>query len=313
MATPAHAHATTGGLDARKVRCVLRDGDRDEIEVRDWKGGEPGHTYSGGESRIADALAKGKKKRGKEDPNEGRRRRRRLEVGIKVTAKWKGETKWFPGTVQAANADGTYRIRYEDGDVEDAVARKLIGYVETFEQSQYTKVGNYDVKEESGVWKAVELHRLKKDDTVVLYYGGTEYEGIGSGYTFLLEGEIHGGGEMAVRPAQLDHTLASPAARGTHTMHADTTWVCRMCTNRNVVNTVNCTACAAPHAQPSTNPETFAVVGADKSNAATNVLADLLQAACETLDKSQEGQLSADSDHNGEDGIGTPGVKVQTP
>ena len=75
MATPAHAHATTGGLDARKLRWVLRDGDRDEIEVRDWKGGEPGHNYSGGESRIADALAKGKKKRGKEDPNEGNARR----------------------------------------------------------------------------------------------------------------------------------------------------------------------------------------------------------------------------------------------
>jgi hypothetical protein len=232
-------------LDARKLRCVLRDGDRDEIEVRDWKGGEPGHNYSGGESRIADALAKGKKKRGKEDPNEGRRRRRRLEVGIKVTAKWKGETKWFPGTVKAANADGTYRIQYEDGDVEDAVARNLIAYVETFEQSQYTKVGNYDVKEESGDWKAVELHRLKKDGTVVLYFGGTEYEGIGSGYTFLQEVEIHGGGEMAVRPAQLDHTLATPPARGTRTMHA--------------------------------------VVGANKSNAATSVLADALQTACETL------------------------------
>ena len=51
--------------------------------------------------------------------------------GDKVEARFKGKARWFKGTVEAANRDGTYDIRYEDGDRErDVVAeyvRKLDG------------------------------------------------------------------------------------------------------------------------------------------------------------------------------------------
>ena len=44
-----------------------------------------------------------------------------FEVGQRVRARFEGRLRWFPGTVRAANADGTYAIDYDDGDAEDAV------------------------------------------------------------------------------------------------------------------------------------------------------------------------------------------------
>jgi len=42
-----------------------------------------------------------------------------FEEGDKVEALYKGKgTKWFSGVVKRVNRDGTYEIRYDDGDNE---------------------------------------------------------------------------------------------------------------------------------------------------------------------------------------------------
>ncbi len=42
-----------------------------------------------------------------------------FEEGDKVEALYKGKgTKWFSGVVKRVNRDGTYEIRYDDGDSE---------------------------------------------------------------------------------------------------------------------------------------------------------------------------------------------------
>lgn len=42
----------------------------------------------------------------------------RLEVGDAVQARYKKGVKWFPGKIKSVHSDGTYDIRYDDGDVE---------------------------------------------------------------------------------------------------------------------------------------------------------------------------------------------------
>lgn len=47
-------------------------------------------------------------------------------VGDDIEARYKRGRKWFPGTIQAANRNGTYDIRYKDGDAENGVEAALI-------------------------------------------------------------------------------------------------------------------------------------------------------------------------------------------
>ena len=44
----------------------------------------------------------------------------------KVEALWQEEDDWFPGVVLKENKDGTYHIRYDDGDVEQKVKAPYI-------------------------------------------------------------------------------------------------------------------------------------------------------------------------------------------
>ncbi|KAG5176716.1 hypothetical protein JKP88DRAFT_170998, partial [Tribonema minus] len=46
---------------------------------------------------------------------------RKFEVGDEVEANFKGKGRWFKGTVRAVHRDGTYDVRYADGDTEDGV------------------------------------------------------------------------------------------------------------------------------------------------------------------------------------------------
>ena len=39
-----------------------------------------------------------------------------LEVGDKVEARYRGRARWFPGTVMRRNRDGTFEIKYDDGE-----------------------------------------------------------------------------------------------------------------------------------------------------------------------------------------------------
>ena len=50
-----------------------------------------------------------------------------FEEGDKVEALYKGKgTKWFSGVVKRVNRDGTYEIRYDDGDNEVTVYSNLL-------------------------------------------------------------------------------------------------------------------------------------------------------------------------------------------
>ena len=60
-----------------------------------------------------------------------RRRHAPVAVGARCLAKYLASSLypgvgWYPGVVDAANADGTYAVRYEDGDYEDRIKRKFI-------------------------------------------------------------------------------------------------------------------------------------------------------------------------------------------
>ena len=54
-----------------------------------------------------------------EKPIQGASQLDEFEEGDKVEALYKGKgTKWFSGVVKRVNRDGTYEIRYDDGDNE---------------------------------------------------------------------------------------------------------------------------------------------------------------------------------------------------
>ena len=54
-----------------------------------------------------------------ERPIQGASQLDEFEEGDKVEALYKGKgTKWFSGVVKRVNRDGTYEIRYDDGDNE---------------------------------------------------------------------------------------------------------------------------------------------------------------------------------------------------
>jgi hypothetical protein len=42
-------------------------------------------------------------------------------IGAAVEANWKSNGSWYPAKIATAYSDGTYKIRYDDGDTEDRV------------------------------------------------------------------------------------------------------------------------------------------------------------------------------------------------
>ena len=52
-----------------------------------------------------------------------------LVVGARVSAKfnaWRGGTRWYPGAIAGANESGTFRVTFDDGDVDEKVAPRHI-------------------------------------------------------------------------------------------------------------------------------------------------------------------------------------------
>ena len=48
------------------------------------------------------------------------------KMGDKVEARFKGGAKWHPGRIDNVNRDGTYDVRYDDGDQERRVESRMI-------------------------------------------------------------------------------------------------------------------------------------------------------------------------------------------
>jgi hypothetical protein len=49
-----------------------------------------------------------------------------IELGTEVEARYKGKSKWYKGVVEAVNADGSFAVLYDDGDVEPNVSPDLV-------------------------------------------------------------------------------------------------------------------------------------------------------------------------------------------
>ncbi|CAM9630818.1 unnamed protein product, partial [Discosporangium mesarthrocarpum] len=79
-----------------------------------------------------------------------RARRGGFRVGEKIEARYRGRTKWFPGTVRRLNSDDTYDIRYEDGDEECGVGPSLIRQAETRASTSENRGGSDEEDPRSG-------------------------------------------------------------------------------------------------------------------------------------------------------------------
>ena len=66
-------------------------------------------------------IPKGQWKLGSEDITE-----KRLEASTRVEARYGGGSIWYPGTICTSNEDGTYKILYDDGDIEHTAAREFV-------------------------------------------------------------------------------------------------------------------------------------------------------------------------------------------
>lgn len=60
------------------------------------------------------------------DADAGSATSNKLRVGDEIEARYKGGRKWHPGVIRAANKDGTYDIRYKDGDNERGVEPSFV-------------------------------------------------------------------------------------------------------------------------------------------------------------------------------------------
>ena len=49
-----------------------------------------------------------------------------LQVGVSVLSRFQGGQQFFPGRVVQTNPDGTYAVRYDDGDFEASVSKDLL-------------------------------------------------------------------------------------------------------------------------------------------------------------------------------------------
>ena len=54
---------------------------------------------------------------------------RRMEVGVKVEANYRGKGNWYPGEITRDRRDGTFDIAYDDGESESRVDELLIRIV----------------------------------------------------------------------------------------------------------------------------------------------------------------------------------------
>ena len=53
-----------------------------------------------------------------------------LREGMKVEARYRGKTRYYPGVIKRVNRDGTFDIDYNDGEKEMFVAAELIRSLE---------------------------------------------------------------------------------------------------------------------------------------------------------------------------------------
>eukprot|EP01038_Epipyxis_sp_PR26KG_P008402 gene8402-11360_t len=103
------------------------------------------------------------------------------EVGDKIEAKFKGRSRWLPGSIKKIRKDGTYDIYYKNGDVEYGVDEHLIristnessrGLGDEFEVGQKVEA-NYNG---DGRWIAGRITRNRGNGTYDIEYENEDFE-----------------------------------------------------------------------------------------------------------------------------------------
>jgi chloramphenicol 3-O-phosphotransferase len=89
---------------------------------------EDGDKETNVDAELIRSLEAPKKDEG--SPDKGKGKGTSLEVGDKVEARFRGRSKWFKGTILKAHRDGTFDVKYEDGDKETNVDAELIRSLE---------------------------------------------------------------------------------------------------------------------------------------------------------------------------------------
>merc|ERR1711968_270096 len=54
----------------------------------------------------------------------------RLEEGMKVEARYRGKSRYYPGKIRRVNRDGTFDIDYDDGDSDKGLPEEMIRSLE---------------------------------------------------------------------------------------------------------------------------------------------------------------------------------------
>ncbi|CAM9461130.1 unnamed protein product, partial [Phaeothamnion confervicola] len=107
-----------------KIRAVHRDG---TVDVRY----EDGDTEEAIDPRNVRQLDGGGSRGGAATGRKASSAKRGVEIGDAVEANFKGKGRWFKGKVEAIHRDGTFDVRYDDGDneerIEPAKVRQLGG------------------------------------------------------------------------------------------------------------------------------------------------------------------------------------------
>ena len=107
--------------------------------------------------------------------------RKAIVVGDEVESRYKRGRKWYPGVVRAANRDGTYDIRYKDGDVEYDVDASFVRVVSVESLASNADVKNPDTEYTQGDevearfrgrsrWFEAKVARVNRDGTYHLVY-----------------------------------------------------------------------------------------------------------------------------------------------
>merc|ERR1719181_1194849 len=91
---------------------------------------DDGERETGVEKGMIKALEDDRRDDDDESPRGGRGRssssKKKLEQGDKVEARHGGGSKWYPGTITRCRLNGSYDIRYDDGDREQGVKADLV-------------------------------------------------------------------------------------------------------------------------------------------------------------------------------------------
>ncbi len=95
-----------------------------------------------------------------------------LKAGLVVIARYKGRRTWLPGTITRKNGDGTFDIRYDDGEEEMRVESNLIQVTKNnYEYMRFTEGDeiqcNYKGK---GQWLRGGISHVNKDGTYDIHF-----------------------------------------------------------------------------------------------------------------------------------------------